>query len=251
MRSSRGTLKLSRQALRMRNTYRGGEHWIKVTYDSTEAADTACNASPHVVNGYLVYAEPYRGDGPAGGDVAIKATPAALASVAESPSQRSSTTVRQTPASETASSATATTTAATDPYSMSGANRPLSPLVPSTIPLAGRSNTATLSQNSTNTASTSSMAFADRPLRIRGAKRAILLPAEQALVPAKSGFQRLIENVPVIGWFLSGSSDIIGEGVPRREDGTLDLERAGLYWRFWMFFDSWCGSDYCGLKGED
>ena len=96
------------------------------------------------------------------------------------------------------------------------------------------------------------MAIADRPLRIRGAKRAVLLPADKALVPAKSATQRVVESVPLLGWIFAGTSDVIGEGVPRREaDGSLDLENAGLYWRFWYWVDWWCGSDYCGLKGDD
>jgi len=66
------------------------------------------------------------------------------------------------------------------------------------------------------------------------------------------GTQRFVEAVPIVGWFLSGTSDLIGEGVPRKEaDGAFDFDNAGLYWRFWYWVDWWCGSDYCGLKGDD
>lgn len=236
-------LKLSKEALRKKNTHRGGTHWIKVTFDSAEAADLACSASPHVINGYIVHAEPYRGDGPSGGDVAILATPQALASATASPSQRSSTTVRGG-SSETASSATMATTLP-DPFVTSGALRP------SASAAAAQRPESTPGVSIQNTGVSSSMQIQDRPLRIRGAKRAVLLPADQALVPAKSATQRFIEAVPIVGWFFSGTSDLIGEGVPRKEDGSFDLENASLYWRFWYMIDWWCGSDYCGLHGDD
>src|SRR4029079_9891399 len=43
----------------------GGEHWVKVTFESTEAANAAFYASPQSILGYFVYAEPYRGMPPA------------------------------------------------------------------------------------------------------------------------------------------------------------------------------------------
>ncbi|KIW09150.1 uncharacterized protein PV09_00086 [Verruconis gallopava] len=238
MRQSRGPgLKLSKEALRKKNTHRGGTHWIKVTFDSAEAADLACAASPHVINGYIVHAELYRGEGPAGGDVAILATPQALASATASPSQRSSTTARDV-STETASTATATTAATIlpDPFVAPSTQRPTSPT--STVPVQ-------------NTSVSSSMALKERPLRIRGAKRAVLLPADQALVPGKNATQRFIEAVPILGWFFSGSSDLIGEGVPRRDDETVDWDSVGIYWKFWWWIDWWFGTDYCGLKGDD
>jgi len=43
----------------------GGEHWVKVTFESAQAADAAVYASPQRINGHLVYAEPYHGIPPA------------------------------------------------------------------------------------------------------------------------------------------------------------------------------------------
>ncbi|KAJ8120245.1 hypothetical protein ONZ43_g2999 [Nemania bipapillata] len=42
------------------NKVAGGEHWIKVTFESQEAASAALFASPQTILGHLVYAEPYR-----------------------------------------------------------------------------------------------------------------------------------------------------------------------------------------------
>ena len=66
---------LTRAALRKKNTFAGGLHWIKVTFDSRGAAELACARSPHVIKGHLVYAEPYLGRGP-GKDEAILASQA-------------------------------------------------------------------------------------------------------------------------------------------------------------------------------
>ncbi|KAK3063397.1 hypothetical protein LTR53_018926, partial [Teratosphaeriaceae sp. CCFEE 6253] len=58
--------------------------------------------------------------------------------------------------------------------------------------------------------------------RVRGAQRATLLPAEQALMPKplKASW----------GTWL-GASELIGTAVPRQQDGTFDHARASLYWR--------------------
>ncbi|KAK3941943.1 hypothetical protein QBC46DRAFT_381325 [Diplogelasinospora grovesii] len=43
------------------NNANAGEHWVKVTFESAEAAEAAIYSSPQSILGYLVYAEPYRG----------------------------------------------------------------------------------------------------------------------------------------------------------------------------------------------
>jgi hypothetical protein len=108
---------LSKGALRKVNEYVGGDHWIKVTFDSAEAAERACHYSPKNIQGYTVYAEMYRGTGPQGGDRPIRAEPGSL-SQAASPNTVSSATVgggglgargaATSQSSATASSATAT-----------------------------------------------------------------------------------------------------------------------------------------------
>ncbi|KAF2421244.1 hypothetical protein EJ08DRAFT_653478 [Tothia fuscella] len=235
--------KLSKEALLKKNRYHGGDHWIKVTFESAEAAERACYASPHVVKGYIIYAETYRGVGPAE-DRAIHATPAArqaISSATVSPSQRSSATVQQntfTPPSDTATSATATA-----PISLPD------PFLASTGP--ARSGLTPIFPGTTSSSSTALQSSPERPLRIRGAKRAVLLPAEQALLPASSRWQRAFGSWPLIGLLLGGGSDLIGDAVPRNDAGEFDMAKAGLYWLFWFWIDSIFGSDFCGLRGED
>ena len=100
--------KMPPEALKKVNRYHGGDHWIKVTFDSAEAAERACYYSPHTLNGHIIYAERYRGVGPSV-DQAIPATEEALHSVTASPSQKSTSTVapRQGASSSTVTSATA------------------------------------------------------------------------------------------------------------------------------------------------
>lgn len=82
---------LSRAALSRVNQFVGGDHWIKVTFDSAEAAERACHYSPHNIQGYTVYAEAYRGTGPQGGDRALHAQIGGAISLMSSPQTGPST----------------------------------------------------------------------------------------------------------------------------------------------------------------
>lgn len=66
---------LSREAIRKSRIYSGGAHWIKVTFDSYQAAERACFYSPLEIDGYMVHCEMWQGRGP-GADVALPKGPA-------------------------------------------------------------------------------------------------------------------------------------------------------------------------------
>jgi hypothetical protein len=237
---------LSQAALRKKNQYVGGDHWIKVTFDSPEAAELACYNSPHVLQGHLVYAERYRGVGPKE-DTAILASPTGITSLTTSPTIRSSTVqganTGSPTASITASSATATVS--------------LAPTVGSTLPVPGSLPYTDVSIAApSDTAVATSNAFAHRKsgsgtLRIRGAKRAVLLPAEEAFMPVAPRWQRTIGSIPLISAIFGAGSGIIGNQVPRKEDGAFDWDNASVYWRLWYWIDSMLGTDFCGIKGDD
>lgn len=256
---------LSQAALAKKNRYVGGEHWIKVTFDSAEAAERACYASPHVIHGYLVHAERYRGAGPSA-DAAIPATPAAVASAATSPSRLSSATLpaqsRGSPSSETASSATAT--GARPDGAASAAGRRAPQLAFGAVPggladdeLASASSSSLAAQGTARQLQQQQQrqppaaAAAPAPLRVRGARRAVLLPADQALLPVAPIWQRTFGGWPLVGRLFGGGSEIIGSQVPRRDDGGFDWEHASFYWRFWAWVDGVFGWDLCGIRGED
>jgi hypothetical protein len=219
------TGKIPADALRKVNRYHGGEHWIKVTFDSAEAADRACYYSPHTLHGHIIYAERYRGEGPVR-DEAIPATRERLASVRSSPSQTTSSSTLQPASTATASSST------------------VQPVTQQPIPMTSLRRSVL----------TPSSAVRQRNTQlIQGASRAVLLPAESALLPASSRWQQTFGAWPIIGFFFGGPShDMIGNELPRKEDGTFDWDNASLYWWFWALLDSWFFfANFLGLKGDD
>jgi len=70
-----------------------------------------------------------------------------------------------------------------------------------------------------------------------------LLPVEQALLPAPSFTQKVLNVVPVVKWF---SGSMIGNEVPRTESGEFDWDRASLYWKIIWWLD-----DVFGLFGKE
>jgi hypothetical protein len=253
---------LSKAQLRRVNEYVGGNHWIKVTFDSAEAAERACHYSPHSVKGFLVHAERYRGTGP-NADAAIRAAAGQLSSATGSPHTMSSTTLPfDDTSSATASSNTATTSVPPSMLSR-GASEPVlrgagafvdtpEPDVRPGRPALRTSATATTA--TTTSAQPQSVTTQARPgrstLRVRGAKPAVLLPAEQAFLPAASRWQHTFGSLPVIGWLVGSGNGLIGDQVPRKEDGTFDHEHASVYWRFMYMVDGCFGTDFCGVRGE-
>ncbi|KAH0846841.1 hypothetical protein FOPE_11726 [Fonsecaea pedrosoi] len=66
---------LSREAIKKSRIYCGGNHWIKITFDSYQAAERACFYSPIDIDGYMVHCEMWHGKGPAA-DVPLPRGPA-------------------------------------------------------------------------------------------------------------------------------------------------------------------------------
>jgi len=215
----------------------------------------------------------YRGTGPQGGDRPIRAEPGNF-SQATSPNTISSGTIgprgiSTSQSSVTASSATATASQPTGflaPNGYRGPNdipafmrstagsfpshlddMPVEPekeehrvLDPNTIP--ARSITTALNPRSQRAT-----------LRLKGAnvKPAIFLPQEKAFLPAKPRWQQTVGSLPMIGWVFGSGQGIIGDQVPRKEDGSFDANGASLYWRMWYAVDSCFGSDFCGVRDAE
>ncbi|KAF2177188.1 hypothetical protein K469DRAFT_644645 [Zopfia rhizophila CBS 207.26] len=244
---------LSKAAIRKINEYVGGDHWIKVTFDSPEAAERACHYSPHIIQGYTVFAERYRGTGP-NADRAIRASAGAQTSQTASPNTVSSTTL---PFGASQSSVTVSSATATGSVPASMPPRLQSePVVPSAFPLDTPEpvRPPTPAQQpqppSTSTARTTSSQPQPRrsTLRIKGAKPIVLRPMEEAFLPAAPRWQQTFGSWPIIGWIVGSGHGIIGDQVPRREDGSFDSESASLYWRIWYMFDTCFGTDFCGVR---
>lgn len=66
------------------------------------------------------------------------------------------------------------------------------------------------------------------------ARRAVVLPAEQALLPQQSFTSRVLSQIPFLKWF---SGSMIGSTVPRTADGEFDWVNASLYWKLICWLD--------------
>jgi hypothetical protein len=277
---------LSADANRKSKRYAGGYHWIKITFDSTQSADRACFYSPQEIDGHLVYCELYHGHGPAE-DIPIPAHSANsqirnraprtlttshstaflsgsskdqdrmtlprsfamnnLSSVPDAPEDEEhsidSSTVARTSEETMSSTATSATATATPSFQHGTLN-------------TTSSSTWTTGASSTDRASVHQRRAPAQPeltqdneymTHIPTVRRTKLRPLLEALPPQPTMTERILRSIPILSWF---TGDIVGEGPILREDGTLDLEKSGLYWRFWYAFDYYLKTDMCGLKED-
>ncbi|KAL2136399.1 hypothetical protein VTI74DRAFT_3833 [Chaetomium olivicolor] len=209
-----------------------GEHWVKVTFESAEAAEAAIFASPQNILGHLVYAEPYHGM-PPNRDEAI-ADPSIMGSSAgglsRAPSLRRPSRAQagfglpddwslsnsQTSSSRTADTMTVASTVDSSTASSSTVNGRA---------VTGASGAEVASATPAN----------DEFCRvIPTVRKAKLLPMEQALLPAPSFTQRVANHIPFLRWF---NGAMIGSEVPRTELGEFDWNKASLYWKLMWWLD--------------
>ncbi|EFQ32752.1 hypothetical protein CGRA01v4_09307 [Colletotrichum graminicola] len=224
----------------------GGDHWVKVTFESADAADAAVYASPQRVLGYLVYAEPYHGHPPAR-DEPIPDVDSLVAANEDYGRSQSvpagSFGNHRTPRGK--HHRTASKSGAGNPFSLPN-QRSMSDLSPPTsLTSSNTIETATISNMTSSSATVTESQPAQMLVedslfcrRIPTARRAKLLPAEQALLPQQSYTQRLVNMVPFLKWF---SGSMIGNEVPRTDNGDFDWNRASLYWKIIWWLDATFG----------
>jgi hypothetical protein len=246
---------LGTASLRKINEYVGGEHWIKVTFDSPEAAEQAIHYSPKVIQGFEVKVERYRGVGPSE-DRAVRAgEQSRVTSLAASPNNTTSSTTLFANSSTTLSSATVIGSRpstmppriASEPFFRASGAFPVDEEDDLTIVPVQQVQVPTTVQ----TTSAQLRGPSRTALRIRGAKPLVLLPQEKAFKPAASRWQHTLGSWPVIGWIVGSNQGIIGDQVPRKEDGTFDEKNASLYWKSWHAVDTCFGTDFCGVKDAE
>lgn len=220
--------------------FAGGEHWIKITFESAEAAELAVDSSPQIIMGHLVHAELYRGVPPS--------------SDQPNPATGNGSGEQRTPGRKQ-------TSTLPRPYtpSMTQKGRGEQSLSPEGSRTSSQTfDTGTLSTTTFNSGTATghppSSFSGGEPestfcQRIPTAKRIQLLPAEQALLPQQSYSQRLLSKIPLLSWF---STDIIGSQVPKTETGEFDWAKASLYWRIIVWLDGLTGwFDIVGGEKDD
>ena len=227
--------------------FAGGQCWIKVTFDSREAAERAVYSSPHVITGHSVHAQLYHGQPPErdepilakeqGGRTAQTLGPSFSTTALTSPRRKSSATLSRSfnaaqnvdpslgnqAESETLSSSTASSGTAT------GVDYPN---------IGQHLSTTTTGQSQSPAKPTNFTHFPQTP-------RTVLKPATEAILPQPSW---LMVRWKLMTQFIGFPKEIIGSTVPRQENGEFDSKTASYYWRFFYWLDQTLGSDWCGLK---
>jgi hypothetical protein len=208
--------------------FAGGEHWIKITFESAEAAEIAVESSPQTIMGHVVSAELYRGVPPTSDEEVLanveQRTPRVedFFKTGSGRVPKPFTTPKRRPG---------------DSLSPPGSNSSSRTLDSATLSTATVASSSTIRpQSQTAPPEDDSNLLYCR--RIPTAKRIQLLPAEQALLPQQSYTQRLLANIPLISWL---SSDIIGNQVPKTETGEFDWDKASLYWKLIWWVDGLTG----------
>lgn len=240
------------------NLVDGGEHWIKITFESADAASAAVYSSPQKILGHLVYAELYRGLPPMEDAAMVEMVTDAAMLQDEVPLSRAQSLRRLQKGRQPSVPKNWQSTAATGRASGTDLGLNNSPpesrgstqtIDSATLSTTGTASSATVTGNGLN--GSSSFNNLSRPAgtevepqngdycrKIPTARRAKLLTAEQALLPQQGLIQRIGSRVPLIRWF---SGSMIGDEVPRLENGEFDFNRASLYWRLMYFMDYWFG----------
>lgn len=217
----------------------GGEHWVKVTFASAEDGNAAVYSSPQRILGHLVYAEPYRGVPPAKDE--------ACPDIEQLTEERSKSVPSFAPPSF----------GQPKRKSVSGLPTTFNSRLLDLSPTESRESSQTMNTATLTTVSHGSSATITEPIpfgltssiepmeieqedsifcrRIPTARKARLLPAEQALLPQQSVVQRVLNALPIIKWF---SGSMIGNEVPRTETGEFDWGRASLYWKIIWWLDA-------------
>ena len=260
---------LTKEESTLARQYRGGNCWIKVTFDSAEAADRAFSNSPHLVQRHWVYAEPFYGAGPSIDepipmrdedqeqgliDPPKPTRPAASQTLGQSFSRQNSISSRGpaslprnftnpnlTPQTPQAAAADAASQASSTTISSATATAP-STTAPEQSALRNR-----LPHSSSSSAVNGRIRNPNFFTHFPDVPKTALRPAHEAFLPHPTWTESILNHLSAAGLLPSG---MIGEGIPRLENGEFDWPKASMYWKIFYWIDSTFGTDICGLKDE-
>lgn len=245
--------------------YAGGNHWIKVTFDSAEAAERAIYSSPQKISGHWVYAREYRGVGPDvdepiltrtddRGSASVGATNRPSQTIGPSFGQKSNIDSKSATTLPRSFSANAMPRAAdqgeTELASLSSstassatATGPNNPELRNRHPTQAEENRPSTISKHDGQATARTQVFTHFP----DIPRTVLRPASEAFLPHPTWSENFLQRLINAGWI---PSDFIGNGAPRLENGEFDYANASYYWRFFHWLDSKIGTDLCGLQDQ-
>lgn len=240
---------LSADANRKSKRYAGGFHWIKVTFDSTIAADRACFYSPQEIDGHLVFCELYHGSGPA--EDAPIPVDSSRAVQFKSKAPRTLTTSHSTtflqPQDKDRAATLPRSFAMNNLSGVAESQEEASQISTSTASSATATGIEQPSALQQRNVSKESKPESEFMTHIPTVRRTKLRPISEALPPQPTVTERVLRSIPILSWF---TGDIVGDGPQLREDGSFDYDKSNAYWRFWYMVDMILGTDICGLKEE-
>ena len=212
------------------NVYRGGEHWIKVTFESRAQAEQAIELSPREVDNFWVIAELYRGLQIAPEEDSVYF----ISKWPEGPPLR-----RQNSASQEDAIAAPTTVAPSPP--------PTSYLKAiRTINRFTADPTGSIRGHTTQSEMSPERAVQARRRReMLQAKQPIVLPDEQLYLPQPSQWS-VYWRSSWLGKMVQGH-DLYNGDAPIQQDNTFDWASATMYWRACMYLDLWI--PWCNILG--
>ena len=251
------TRPLTREEKALAFQYAGGAHWVKVTFDSAEAAERAIENSPIQVQQHWVYAQQYFSGIAPQLDAPIMTTaeerslgrPLSKHALLYGPVSLQQAGIQQGgPLTLPRNLTLNTTTPKADDLHLEDASLTSSTAFSGTAtgpPIVGlRPRGRTQAAHHVNVQQNSSQMmrfFPDIP-------RTVLHPAHEALLPQPTFWERQFR------WFADHGlmpGEVIGNGVPLLENGQIDWARASFYWKTFYWIDCLFSTDYCGIRSED
>ena len=261
---------LSKEAMRKSRVYKGGKHWIKVTFDSYPAAERACFFSPIEIDGHNVHCEMWSGRGPTadvpilqGSETASLLQPSSSTKTRTLPSSKAAhfangkesaiagfeRAMQTLPRSHTMGDVQYGQPESRDDMDIesttASSTTAIEPITPAPMGVRSRSVPHLPSQVTPNRTSEFMTACPS-------VKKAVLRPISEALPKQPSFAERVIRSLPVVNWFVSekgAPGDFISDGPKIKDDGTWDASNS-WYWAFWHMIDMRIGTDFCGLKDD-
>lgn len=280
---------LSKDALKKSRTYRGGKHWIKVTFDSYSAAERACFYSPQEIDGHLVFCEMWNGRGPFTDQPLLKGSHSANEVSRNTTTKMRTLTSSQStnflasqdaigrfktlprsatlpdlqygaPTSLDDSSTISNSSTTASSATAIGISRPgvgIPDSATTGLEVIAEGNAGVRSRSVPSLPATNPQSLSSEYMTaIPTVKRAVLRPMSEALAPQPTIVEKVLRSIPIVNLFFGSNrsatgGEIIGSGPIVKEDGTFDENTNGWYWSFWYAIDQMIGTDFCGLKGED
>lgn len=259
--------------------YRGGDCWIKVTFDSAEAAERAIDHSPHLLQGHWVYAEEFHGAGPEVDEPiplreehrregrpraprrAVRPSTKLGQSVRTNRinSRRGANTSLRSLASNTTTEARAQPgTGASTPFLATATASTGEHRNPHMDKPPVTTNPTTNNNNNNNVTNTGGQAASLQPpppplasdprffTHFPTVPRTVLRPSHEAFLNHPSWYEEILMRLNSASWI----PEMAGNGVPRLDNGEFDWAGANLYWKFFYWLDSHFGTNFCAMREE-